>query len=453
MKLRHSILGKFLLIIMIAVLFIPIVIPVTSAIFYIPILTRDQGDTDDYYNGVDLEKMWHKEAALLGEADAREINNKLIEIKEKYPDATLFWVNNEGKTQKQLPVKEGIPQIWSSSFTVDFMKKSYDSDPFTTVAFIGGNRQKGFMVMQMPRNRMNAPIDELRSRYDFLYSVGLLGLFVIFIFLSWLFVYKLRKRLLYLQNAMAEKGPHGIPEPVSVGKKDEIGQLEHAFNRMIGQLKEGREREQEEEMLRRQLIANLSHDLRTPLTTLRGHVYSLKKDQLSDQGKESIEMIDRKITYIGQLLDNLLSYTLLSSGKYPYYPQKVDVLRNTRLIVASWYPVFEKEGFNVNIDLPEKKIEWTIDPGWFERIIDNLFQNIIRHTKEGRYVGISGFENDGQFTLMLEDHGQGLNKESTDKGAGIGLSIVSMMLKEMDLTWEIDSDRQGTRIMITNVKK
>lgn len=450
MKFRHSLLAKFLLIIMVAVLFLPIVIPITSALFYIPILSTKKNHSEISYNGTDLEAMWHKAAANLKGASPEQINQVLQKIKKKYPDSKLFWVDQQGKTQKQLPVQTGIPAKWSAAFTVNFMKKSYDSDPFTTVAFIGSKKENGFMVFQMSRDKMNAPIADLRARYDFIYAIGLLVLFAVFIFLSWLFVYKLRKRLLHLRDAMDQKGNDGIPEPVPVGTKDEIGQLEKAFNHMIHQLKDGRAREQEEEKLRRQLIANLSHDLRTPLTTLRGHAYSLNKENLSEKGKESVQLIDQKITYIGELVDNLFSYTLLSSGKYPFHPQPVDMLRKIRMVAASWYPVFEKEGFLMEIDLPENsKIEWVIDPGWFERVLDNLFQNILRHTKEGKYVGVFGKESEQGFTLVIEDHGPGLKTVSKDKGAGIGLSIVSLMLSEMKLDWTIETTKNGTRIGIS----
>ncbi|MGE6257798.1 HAMP domain-containing sensor histidine kinase [Heyndrickxia sporothermodurans] len=449
MKFRHSLLGKFLIIIFIAVLFIPIVIPVTSALFYIPLLTSKQDDSDKEYNGKDIEKMWHKEADKLKGASPDQINKTLKKVKRNYPNSTVFWVDGKGRTQQQFPAQKDIPTRWSASYTVNFMKKSYDSDPFTTVAFIGSKKENGFIVFQMPRTKMRPPIDNIRSRYDFIYAFGLLALFGMFIFLSWLFVYKLRKRLLHLRDAMDQKGNEGIPEPVQVGKKDEIGQLEIAFNHMIHQLKEGREREREEEKLRRKLIANLSHDLRTPLTTLRGHAYTLNKENLSEKGKESVELIDRKITYIGQLVDNLFSYTLLSSGKYPYHPQTIDVLRKIRMITATWYPVFEKEGFVVNIDLPETKIEWVIDPDWFERVLDNLFQNILRHTKQGKYVGVVGKNAESNFTLIIEDHGPGLNTISNDKGAGIGLSIVSLMLSEMNLNWDIETNERGTKFSIS----
>lgn len=75
---------------------------------------------------------------------------------------------------------------------------------------------------------------------------------------------------------MNNKGERGIPLPVVSESTDEIGQLEQSFNQMVKQLHESRYREKQEEQLRQDLIMSLSHDLRTPLTTVRTHIYQLK---------------------------------------------------------------------------------------------------------------------------------------------------------------------------------
>lgn len=68
-----------------------------------------------------------------------------------------------------------------------------------------------------------------------------------------------------MQEVMATPEANGIPTTIEVSKQDEIGRLEHSFNRMVQELEMSRIREMEEEELRKELIANLSHDLRTPL--------------------------------------------------------------------------------------------------------------------------------------------------------------------------------------------
>ena len=87
-----------------------------------------------------------------------------------------------------------------------------------------------------------------------------------------------------------------------------------SFNWMIQQLEVGRKRAYEEELIRHRLIANLSHDLRTPLTILRGHVTRLNHESLSLEGQNSLTEINHTITRVGDLMDDLLTYTLLTSG-------------------------------------------------------------------------------------------------------------------------------------------
>ena len=285
--------------------------------------------------------------------------------------------------------------------------------------------------------------------------VILIGLILaLFILISWVFFYRLRKRLLRLQMAMSSECDGGrLPRPVSVrtDRMDEVDQLEASFNRMIRQLEDSRLREREETALRQKLIANLSHDLRTPLTVIRGHVSQLGKEPLSPRGRESMEAVDHSVTHMGELMDGMLSYTLLTSGRYPYRPVPTNMNRFMRAAVASWYPAFENAGFTVEADIPEQgAFSWDIDPQWMTRVLDNLFQNVLRHAGEGRFVGVAvdlGLEQ-----LVIKDHGPGMDTLSGGRGAGIGLEISALMLAEMKLEARFISGTDGTSVWIGRLK-
>jgi len=273
----------------------------------------------------------------------------------------------------------------------------------------------------------------------------------LFVAVSWLFFYRIRKRLLRLQEAMAEPtAGQGLPQPIDTAgfsRPDEIGQLEASFNRMIRQLANSRHREEEEEALRRRLIANLSHDLRTPLTVMRGHASRLRKEALSPEGSASLDAVDHTITHVGELIDDLLAYTLLTAGKYPYRPEKTDMVRLARTSLANWYPVFEQADFRIELELPESStFWWEVDPQWMQRVLDNLFQNIQRHARDGRYIGIA--MDAERESLAINDHGPGMDGQSGERGAGIGLSIATYMLREMGLQAEFMFDESGTTVRI-----
>ena len=72
---------------------------------------------------------------------------------------------------------------------------------------------------------------------------------------------------------------------------------------------------------------------------------------------------------------------------------------------------------------------WEVDPQWIHRVLDNLFQNIYRHGKSGQFVAVR-IENE---KIVIEDHGPGMKAKSNQQGIGVGLSVVSLMLKEMQL--------------------
>lgn len=273
---------------------------------------------------------------------------------------------------------------------------------------------------------------------------------VAFVIISWLFFLRLRKRLISLQEVMTFSADHNtFPEPVPVhsDRMDEIDQLGRSFNWMIQQLEDSRKREYEEELLRHQLIANLSHDLRTPLTILRGHINRLHKESISPEGQDSLTEMDHTITRTGDLMEDLFSYTLLTSGKDPFVPVSTDIARLVRAAVAAWYPVFEEQDIQIDAELPaDHTFYWDADPKWLTRVLDNLFQNIIRHAAEGKYVNIVvDVENE---QIILADKGPGMDNSSYEGGAGIGLSAAHYMLQKMKLKADFTSDTIGTRVAV-----
>ena len=100
--------------------------------------------------------------------------------------------------------------------------------------------------------------------------------------------------------------------------------------------------------------------------------------------------MENKIQDLGELIDNLLTYNLLTSGRYTLKLEQMDVLRMIREAAASWYPVWEKEAFEIDIDLPESSLIWDVDAQGLRRVLDNLFQNVVRHAASAVYPHLHG---------------------------------------------------------------
>ena len=85
------------------------------------------------------------------------------------------------------------------------------------------------MVLQIPRPDMVSPSDKLRAKYNYIFPLAFCIIFALFILISTLFFYRIRKRLLHLQEVMATPEANGIPSTIEVSKQDEIGRLEQSF--------------------------------------------------------------------------------------------------------------------------------------------------------------------------------------------------------------------------------
>lgn len=449
-SLRNSLLSKYLLIVLSALVILPICMPVILIATSLQVGPSHRAEPNAYRSDR-LDMMWHYEAAKLANAQPAAVDAALTRLKAQYPKAAMFWVDRTGATRLKLPETIQVPAAWDVPYTVNFMKNASNGQTFTVVAFLGDKPGGAFMALQVPRSEMKSSASySSAARTGLIFLAGVLVVLGLFLFVSLLFFYRIRRRLVGLETAMTAPTASGIPSPVAAERLDEIGRLEHAFNAMIAQLERSREREAQEEALRRDLIAKLSHDLRTPLTAVRGHAFSLQQEALSDKGRESLALIDRKIDSLGRLIDNLFSFSLLSSGQYPYQPQRVDIARLARLQFAGWYPAFEQAGFEIDADLPDEAVYWHVDPQWLERVLDNYLQNVLRHAKSGRYVALSVLPADGG-QIVIADRGPGLDNESREKGAGIGLSIAALMLKDMNLRSEVRSGPEGTTVRVRHI--
>lgn len=435
---------KYLFLILTALLLWPVI----PAMFYLPVyLFREHA----LYVPEEISRMWRQEAVKLDGASRDKIHERLNKLNEDYPDAEMFWVDQSGKKYPVMDHPSDIPEQWTYEDTLSFWAKHRERETFAVTSLIGNDPKQGVMVIQIPESHILSA--EMSLSRNALLVLLFFVIYLSFFVLSWLFFVRLRRRLIKLQSAMTVNRLKDIPDEVTISKDDEIGELEGAFNRMVRELKDSRNRERKEEELRKQLISNISHDLRTPLTVIRQHTHTVRKDPSSSRGQASLDVIEHKLDEVSKLMDNLLSYTLLSAGKYPLRVQTIDIAEEIRNRVAEWYPVFENKGFEVLVELPEWPLRWVVDPLWFNRILDNVFQNVMRHAGLGRYIGIQIVERKGQSMLVIQDKGPGISGESPEKGAGIGLAIISMMAKEMGMQWKLESYANGSAFYIWSEKK
>ena len=196
----------------------------------------------------------------------------------------------------------------------------------------------------------------------------------------------------------------------------------------------------------RQLMTSLSHDVRTPLTTLLGYLDAAHKGIVAGNEREDyIETARRKAHELKEYIDVLFDWFKLNSNEFALEPESVEAAELTRNILIDWIPVFEDRQLDYSIDIPEQPVRVRLDTDGYMRILNNIIQNVIAHSHADR-IEISLSKQGGNMKLLLADNGVGIEKEDlkhiferlykcdkgrSEKGSGLGLSIVHQLAEKM----------------------
>lgn len=196
----------------------------------------------------------------------------------------------------------------------------------------------------------------------------------------------------------------------------------------------------------RQLMTSLSHDVRTPLTTLLGYLDAAHKGIVAGKEREDyIETARRKAHELKAYIDVLFDWFKLNSNEFALEPESVEAAELTRNILIDWIPVFEDRQLDYSIDIPEQPVRVRLDTDGYMRILNNIIQNVIAHSHADR-IEIFLSKQGGNMKLLLADNGVGIEKEDlkhiferlykcdkgrSEKGSGLGLSIVHQLAEKM----------------------
>ena len=215
----------------------------------------------------------------------------------------------------------------------------------------------------------------------------------------------------------------------------------------------------------RQLMTSLSHDVRTPLTTLIGYLDAAHRGMVEGEERDGyIETACRKAHDLKEYIDVLFDWFRLGSDEFSMNVMTVDLTELTRNILIDWIPVLENAGIDFEAEIPEQPFRVNLDPEGYMRILNNLMQNAVSHSHAEKIeLTLSG--EGGNINILLADHGVGISKEDlkhiferlykcdkgrSEKGSGLGLSIARQLAEKMNGTITADSEPgNGTVFSLT----
>jgi signal transduction histidine kinase len=328
---------------------------------------------------------------------------------------------------------------------------------------------QGYLYAILGGQKYDELADSVRGSYVQKLSLGALIAIVLAAFLVGLLVFGLlTRRLTRLTGDVQRFTASGFdPEVIGVldsrnvpaEKRDEIGQLREAFSSMANKIREQFESLEETDRLRRELVSNVSHDLRTPLASMHGYVETLllKNETLSEEERLRYLEITRKHSLrLGQLIGDLFELSKLDSASIQPSLEWFSLAELLQDVTQEFELEAEKRGIRIEVDAQQEVSMVHADIGLLQRVLENLLRNAVRYTPGGGTISISLDRKPGCVSVAVADTGCGIAEDELDRifdrfyrseqgeegrsnSAGLGLAIVKRIL-----------DLHGSRITVTS---
>ena len=196
-----------------------------------------------------------------------------------------------------------------------------------------------------------------------------------------------------------------------------------------------------------QIFTNISHDLRTPITVLKGYIEMLylqsQKEDLPPAIHATIEKMQRNSQELVHSVNNLFNLAKIQSGDMIFHIQKVNLTQVCHEIILEFYTILEEEKFHVEVNIEDKPLYANVDIEAVGRILKNLIDNAIKYGNAGKFLGISLYKKDNHIYIEVEDHGAGISEKDKihiftraytadrKKGNGLGLAISQELADSM----------------------
>ena len=251
-----------------------------------------------------------------------------------------------------------------------------------------------------------------------------------------------RRSLCRISRDLAERLSDDTNVLIDVSSGDRaVRELAAGLNRQLAELRRQRNRFEHGDLELKEAITNISHDLRTPLTSIYGYLNLLKGEALSADGRLYAEAIEERTDAMKKMTEELFGYTLVVSDTEELPKQMTDVRAIVESCLSSYYAVFKEKGIEPAISLPERKVELMLNEDALRRVFENIISNAVKYTDGDLRVDMTA---GGMVTFS--NHAAGLTELQTErlfdrfytvntarKSTGLGLAIARTLTEKMGM--------------------
>ncbi|HDR6758824.1 TPA: HAMP domain-containing histidine kinase [Bacillus cereus] len=265
-------------------------------------------------------------------------------------------------------------------------------------------------------------------------------------------------------------------EEIASGKYDkrlnyetyfELMQIQHSFNVMSEKLDKIEKEKKRLEETKQKMLVDLSHDLRTPITTVQGYVEALQLGIITEKSERerTLNVIYNKIRIIAVLTEDIFELSKLEHSDYPFEVHPTDVSEFIRELLVEYYDLFQAKGLNLQYQIPSKEVIAPINNRLLYRAISNIISNALQYNMAGTTVFVSLIEDESKVYVNIIDNGIGIPEDmkqsifdafvrvddsrENNGGSGLGLTIAKHIVEKHGGSINLDSTKKKTHFCIS----
>lgn len=366
-------------------------------------------------------------------------------------------INDSNKVQKYMDKENSIlylisivhkdgKVIASNNKQIKSIDANEVIDGKKTFKFLNGNRKNLVKITRCDYLKDGCYLYYIYVGYGKLENGNIVGIMtgIIFIIVFFLIIWRRISYISKIKSTVRSIAEGNLYERVPLKYKNELRELAEDINYMTSEM-------EKEDKKRSEFLTNISHDLRTPLTTILGYINMIKNGKYvsKDELNSYVDIMNKKGLYLKNILDDFFQYSKLSSKDIVLEKQKIELNELARQIVQEEEDEFIKNNLILSINLMQEFIYIYVDPNLFLRAVNNLLSNALKYSKNNTSVefNISKEKYNNKFYAIIsvsnipeepitdneiENFFQRLYKKDLSRqkeGSGLGLSIVKDIIK------------------------
>lgn len=379
-------------------------------------------------------------------------------------DGNLYLVSKNGPTIKGLSKSEWekIKNGQTLIIPLDYRRFGQDGVTFVVLPYLDNGKFFGGVLLTSPISGSSAMIHQINK---FLLYTILIALGVSFL-QSWFLsrVHVIRIKRLREAASLVSAGHYQVH--VHAADFDEIGELANDFNHMVDKINASMEEIESLENRRRQFLSDVSHEMRTPLTTISGVIEGLKNDMIPEEDKErGINLVSQEAKRLIRLVNENLDYDKIRSNQIQLFKEDIQLVEVLEIIQEQLMLQAEEKNNQIVVEA-EPDLIVHADYDRLVQILINITKNSIQFTSEGT-IWLRGKEEQGATIIEVEDTGIGIDPDEVENiwrrfykadisrtsnpygEFGLGLSIVKQLVLLHNGEINVTSEKgKGTKFVI-----